>query len=153
MSATSSSAAARGRGSRVPFARYLTPVAGVLATLALSACGAGVSTSGYKGESKAVAQRIADFQKDAAAVKQQNVCGNDLASSVKAKLKAAGGDCQSVLKEQLKQIDNVELEVESVAVTGTTATARVKSTWSGKSRLSTLALVKENGSWRIAALQ
>ena len=57
------------------------------------------------------------------------------------------------LKNQLGAIDNYELTVESIAVHGTSATARVKSTWSGKRRTTTMGLVKEGGAWRIATLQ
>ncbi len=131
----------------------LALAATALCALGLAACGATVSTEGYKGEAKAVAQRVSDFQGDATASDEQKVCENDLAAVVKARLRAAGSDCEAALKHQLTQIDTLELTIKSIAVKGNTASARVKSTWSGKSRESTLALVKEGKSWRIAALR
>jgi hypothetical protein len=124
-----------------------------LSGLALAACGATVSTEKYKGEEKAVAQRISDFQSDATGSDEKKVCENDLAAAVKRKLQAAGSSCQKALKHQLSQIDTLELKIKSIAVKGDAASAHVTSTWSGKNRESTLALVKEGSAWRIAALQ
>jgi hypothetical protein len=125
-----------------------------LATLAATACGmTTVSTGSFKGEQKAVAQRISNFQSDATGLNEQKVCHNDLASVVLARLKAAGGKCESALKTQLGEVDVFELKVESIALTGATASARVKSTWSGKSRFSTMRLVREGGAWKISGLQ
>ncbi len=124
-----------------------------LTVLAVTGCGAStVSTGSFKGEEKAVAQRIADFQSDATGLDEQKVCHNDLARVVLARLAAAGGKCEAALKTQLGEVDVFELKVESIALKGATASARVKSTWSGKSRFSTMLLVKEGGAWRIAGL-
>ncbi len=124
-----------------------------LSALALAACGTAVSTSGYKGEEGSVAQRVSEFQSDATGSDEKKVCENDLATAVKARLGTAGNTCQGALKHQLSQIDTLEMKIKSITVKGNTALARVTSTWSGKSRESTLALVKEGGAWRIAALQ
>ena len=125
----------------------------VLASIGQTACGTGVSTSGFTGEKKAVAQRISDFKRDATAAEEQKVCQNDLAGAVRAQLKTAGSDCQTALKSQLGQIDTLELTIASIQVNGDTASAQVKSTWSGKTRASTLRLLKEGGAWRIAGLR
>jgi hypothetical protein len=119
----------------------------------VAACGTTVSTGSFKGESKAVAQRISDFQGDVTGGEEKKLCNRDLASSVRTRLQAAGGDCVQALKNQLGAIDDYELAVKSIAVHGAGATARVKSTWSGKQRASTMRFVKEGGAWRIAALQ
>jgi hypothetical protein len=117
--------------------------------LALGACGETVSPGKFSGESRNVAQTVSDFQKDATAGDQTKLCQNDLAAAVAARLKSGGG-CQSALKDQLRQIDALNLTLESVTVTEATAQARVKSIWSGKSRLSTLTLVKEGSRWKIS---
>ncbi len=130
----------------------LVLAATVLATVGMTACASTVSTSGFKGEEKAVAQRISNFQSDATALNEQKVCQNDLASVVLVRLRAAGGKCEAALKKQLGEVDVFELKVESVKVTGRTASARVKSTWSGKSAISTMQLIKQGGTWKIAAL-
>jgi hypothetical protein len=127
-------------------------VAASLAML-LAACGSTVSTGSYKGPSKAVAQRISDFQSDVVAGEEKKLCNRDLAGSVQTRLRAAGGNCVQALKKQLGAIDDYEISIASIAVHSTSATARVKSTWSGKQRTSTMQFVKEGNSWRIAALQ
>jgi hypothetical protein len=124
----------------------------VTCALALAACGETVSTGNFKGESRNVTQTVSDFQKDATASDQKKLCENDLARTLTTRLRAGGG-CQAVLKEQLGQIDALNLSVESIAVKGTSAQARVKSTWSGKNRISTLLLVREGTRWKISGAQ
>ena len=121
-------------------------------SLGLAACGSTVSTTNFKGESHNVAQAIANLQSDATTGSQSKICDNDLASSVLAKLKANGSTCQQALKDQLNQIDNFDVTVQSITVNGTTATAKVKSTYLGKSRAGTLQLIKEGKTWKVASL-
>ncbi|HEY7951520.1 MAG TPA: hypothetical protein VID70_00940 [Solirubrobacteraceae bacterium] len=135
------------------FFKPLALAALALSALVLAACGETVSTEKYKGEEKAVAQRISDFQSDATASDEKKVCENDLAAGVKAKLQTAGSSCQNALKHQLSQIDTLELKIKSIAVKGNTAVAHVTSTWSGKTKESIVALNREGTTWRIAALQ
>jgi Putative lumazine-binding len=122
-------------------------------TIGLGACGTAISTGSYKGESKAVVQRISDFQTDVTASEEKKLCQKDLAHVVQARLQRADSTCVQALKQQLGAIQNFELTVKSVAVHGASATARVSSTWSGKQRTSTMRLVKEGGAWKVAALQ
>jgi hypothetical protein len=118
----------------------------------LEACGETASTSNFKGESHSVAQTVSDFQTDATAGDQKKLCGNDLATTLTARLHGAGG-CQSVLKNQLHEIDALNMTIESIAVSGAGATARVKSTYSGKRRITTLTLFKEGSRWKISGVQ
>jgi hypothetical protein len=134
------------------FRSLLAASAMALVAVGLAACGSTVSTSSFTGEEKAVAQRISELQSDATASDEKKVCQNDLAASVEAKLKTAGSDCEAALKHQLTQIDILEMKVESVRVSGKTASAVVESTWSGKGHKSTVILVKESGSWKIMRL-
>jgi hypothetical protein len=114
------------------------------------ACGETTSTSKFTGESHNVAQALSDFQSHATARDQKKLCESDLAATVTTSLKSAGG-CQAVLKKQLVQLDALNLTIESVSVNGATATAKVKSTYSGKSRVTTVALVKEGSRWKISS--
>jgi Putative lumazine-binding len=118
----------------------------------LAACASTVSTGSYKGPSKAVAQRISDFQSDVVAGEEQKLCGRDLAKTVQTRLLAAGGSCVQALKKQLGAIDDYEISIASIVVHGRSATARVKSTWSGKQRTTAMQFVEEGASWKIAAL-
>ncbi len=123
-----------------------------LLALGLAACGSTVSTSTFKGESHAVAQRISDYQADVGAASEKKLCNENLSSAVRRRLNAASGGCEEALKHQLESIDDYEATIERVAVSGATATAVVKSTWSGKVRDTTLELVREGGSWRITGV-
>lgn len=121
----------------------------------LSACAQTVSTSGLKGEAKAVGETIKNLQSDATAGEQKKICQNDLASAVVRRLDVTPGGCQGAIKKQLAEIDSVELGVESVQLGGSaaapTATARVKSVYSGKKKGSTVSLVKEGDKWKISS--
>jgi hypothetical protein len=88
------------------------------------------------------------------AADQQKLCSNDLAASVVARLNATPGGCKQALKGQLTQIDNFDATVESVQITGSkkTATARVKSIYNGKSRVTSVSLVYEGGKWKLLSV-
>ncbi|HVR04478.1 MAG TPA: nuclear transport factor 2 family protein [Solirubrobacteraceae bacterium] len=132
--------------------RHIAAAAPALLAAVFAGCGGAVSTGNLKGESRAVAQRIADFQTDATGGEAKKLCENDFARVVDKHLLAAGASCTQALKNQLGAIDNYELTVEAVSVTGKTATARVKSTWSGKTKVTTMRLVKEGAAWKITGL-
>jgi hypothetical protein len=133
-----------------------SPLIVVLLALGLGACGSTVSTSGFKGEAHAVAQRISDLQSDVSSLSEQKICEQDFSRAARARLWLHGNilsshlsACEQALKRQLGSIDDYELTVEKIAVSGTTATARVRSTWSGKLSTNTLKLVKEGSNWRV----
>jgi hypothetical protein len=118
----------------------------------VSACASTTSNS-FKGESHAVAQTIANLQTDATAGEAQKICSEELASTVTARLNSAPGGCKQALKSQLSQVDTQELTVEKVDLHGSTsASAEVKSTYAGKTKITTLTLVKENAVWKISSL-
>jgi len=134
----------------------------------LAACGNTVSTAGFQGEAHEVAQAISRLQSDATTGEDQKICTDDLASTVVARLggstaqagaapsASAQAACRQAIKNQLTEVDRFDVTVQSVQVTTTggrrTASARVKSTYEGKSRAGTLSLVKEGGAWKIAAI-
>jgi hypothetical protein len=130
----------------------------VLAASGLTACGAttgGVSTGNLTGDNRAVAQAISNLQSDAQSRSNQKVCDNDLASTLVAELRASGRGCASVLSDQLNEVDNFDLSLDganAIAVSGSTATARVKSTSANKTRIDTLKLVKEGTRWKVSGL-
>jgi hypothetical protein len=125
----------------------------LLLALSLGACGSVVSTTNFKGEAHAVAQRISALQSDVTAASEQKICDADFSRAARARLSTAASTCKQALKRQIGSIDTYELTVEEIAVKGATATARVRSMWSGKLRTTTLTLVKEGGSWRIEGVE
>ena len=145
-----------------PLKRTGAPLCAAMLALALAGCGTtSVSPSAFKGEKREVAQAIANLQSDLTSSDQKKVCTNDLDAAVVASLSyAAAGNkgpaagCEQAIKKQLTVIDNLELAAYSVTLTGTgaqqTAQARVSSIYEGKTRLSTLTLVKEGGKWKVS---
>jgi Domain of unknown function (DUF4878) len=128
----------------------LTFLCATVFAVGVTACGNTVSTTAFKGESHQVAQAILQLQSDVTAADEQKVCANDLASSVLARLHSAKGGCKEVLKNQLAEIDNFEATVRSIQVSGSTATATVKSIYAGKNRIGKVTLVKESGKWKLS---
>src|SRR5947208_954132 len=124
--------------------------------LALGACAKSVSTGAFKGEQREVAQAVADLQSDVTASDQKKICSRDLSSSLVRRLNAAPGGCRRAVKDQLAEVDNLDLTVESVAVhaagAARGATAVVSSTFEGKKRRSTLSLTFESGSWKLSGI-
>jgi hypothetical protein len=124
--------------------------------LALAGCGAAVtSTSSFKGEQHEVAQTIANLQAYATSAEENKVCANVLAGSVVTRLGGVKG-CERAIKNQLNEVDNLEVSVESVQLSRhgglSTASAQVKSIHAGKSRASTVSLVREAGRWKISGV-
>ncbi|MCW3069709.1 MAG: hypothetical protein JWL67_2334 [Solirubrobacterales bacterium] len=141
----------------MPLLPHATRKAGLLGvallSIGLAACGNTVSTSGFKGEQHAIAKTISNLQADATAGEQKKICANDLAAAAVARLGGTRG-CEQAIKNQIAEIDSLEAKVQSITIGpgGTTATARVKSTYGGKSREKTVSLVKEAGKWKISGL-
>jgi hypothetical protein len=142
----------------VPIKQALTWLCATLPAVGFAACGAAtVSTSSFKGEANAIAQTISNLQADVTAGDEQKICKNDLSSSLVTRLGATGSSsaekgCEQAIKSQLTEVDNPALTLTSVQVKGTTASARVKSIYLGKTQFSTMTLVKEDGKWRVSGL-
>jgi hypothetical protein len=124
-----------------------------LLAVGVSACASTTSSGSFKGEPHAIAQTISNLQTESTAGEAKKICADLLSSAVTTRLSSAPGGCTQAIKSQLSQIDTLELMVESILPkTATSASAQVKSTYSGKSKISTVTLVKENGAWKISKL-
>ena len=139
-----------------PLTRTLLLLCCAPPALGLGACAKSVSTSSFKGEQHDVAQTVANLQSDVTASDQKKICSRDLSSSLVKRLNAAPGGCRRAVKDQLAEVDNLDLTVESVAVhaagAARSATAVVSSTFEGKKRRSTLSLTFESGSWKLSGI-
>jgi hypothetical protein len=124
-----------------------------LLALGLTACGSTVSTSAFKGEQHEVAQTISVLQNAATTGEQKRICDELLAGAVVTRLGGAKS-CEKAIKNQLAEIDNLQVSVQSVQVASgsTSATARVASVYEGKTRAGKLSLVKEGKHWKISGL-
>jgi hypothetical protein len=130
---------------------------GPLLAVLLAACGSSVATTSFKGEEHEVAQAISNLETNASAGNQEKLCKEDLAATVVSALNRSPGGCDQAIKNQLAEIDNFEVTIQGVHVTSEgahpTATATVKSIDAGKSRATTVTLVKEGGRWKVSGLQ
>jgi hypothetical protein len=133
--------------------RSLALLCAALCALVFTACASTVSTTGFSGAKRSVAQTVANLQSDATAGEQKKICANDLAAATVAKL-GGGKGCESAVKSQLAEVDSLEMTVQSIQLAKgeAAATAQIKSIHQGKSRLSSLSLVKEGGKWKISGV-
>jgi hypothetical protein len=128
-----------------------------VSVLPLSACGQTDkdSASDFKGEQKAVAQTVEDFQKASRKRDQDKICQDILAPDLVSKIKTASkGTCQDALKDALRDVDSFELDVKKVAIdaAGTSAQATVRSDAGKVDKTDTFRLVKLGSTWKISAL-
>jgi hypothetical protein len=124
-----------------------------LLVVGVSACASTTSSGSFKGEPHAIAQTITSLQSESTAGEAKKICATLLSSTVTARLSSASGGCTQAIKSQLSQVDTLELTVESVLPkSATSASAQVKNTYAGKSKISTVSFVKEDGKWKISKL-
>jgi hypothetical protein len=135
-----------------PSKRALALPSVALVALALGACGSTVSTSGFQGEQHEALQAISNLQSDATSAEEKKICADDLAGPVVTRLGGASA-CEATIKNQLAEVDSLEVNIQSVKITGASASASVKSIYSGKTRLHSISLVKEGGKWKVSGLQ
>jgi hypothetical protein len=143
-------------GMTVPVKRAVALLCVPMLAVGLAGCASTVSTAGFKGEDHEVVQTISNLQADVTAADEKKICANDLASAVVARLSLARGGCRQAIKSQLAEVDNFQVTVQSVLVSAAgarrTASAHVKSVYSGKTRPGTVSLVKEGGKWKISGV-
>jgi hypothetical protein len=129
-----------------------------VAAVALAGCStqgsSNDSTDKFQGEQRLVANTVEDLQ--SAATKgdgdQDKICRDLLAQELAREIASHGRTCQAAVEEALKDSDTFELEVQSVRVTGSTATARVKAEHGERDEIVTLGLTKQGTGWRVSDL-
>jgi outer membrane PBP1 activator LpoA protein len=133
--------------------RYAPPVILALLAAALLAGCSGQTKSNsaddFQGDKKAVAQVVDDLSNAGSDKDAKEICTTIFAPEVAEKLNQGNRDCQDVVKEQLKDANAFGLDVKSVDVSGTTATASVESKYDGEDKLQTLRFRKDGQAWRL----
>ena len=124
----------------------------VLAALVLSACGSSSKTTtvkfaGAQGDVADVVDKLATAGRRGDA---KTICNDILAKQLLTQLKTAGGNCEDEMKNAIRDANDYDLQVRSVKVSGTTATAQVRQGKNG--RVATFTFVKEGNAWRASAL-
>jgi hypothetical protein len=133
--------------------RTLLPL-GAIVAVAVGGCASQTTTDDssdkFRGDQRLVANTIEDFESAASKGDQDQICREMLAKPLIATYAKRGGTCESAVDGALKDTDSFGLTVESVRITGTDATARVKADRGKNDVLRTINLVKEGPGWRIS---
>ena len=102
------------------------------------------------GAERDVAQKVEDLQKAGEDRKPEDICSEILASALVQQLEAAGVDCADEMEKAIDDADEFDLDVQTVDVSGNTATATVKRGDDGPTE--TMEFARENDQWRATSL-
>ena len=128
--------------------RRVIALAAVLAAAVAAGCGtAADSTKDFSGTEEDVAQVVEDLEKAATDDAPRRVCTTLLSQAAVRRL---GADCSRKVEQAFDRADTFALNVEDVAVAGTTARARV-ATGRDEDQTEILGLVREQSGWRLNA--
>ena len=122
----------------------------LLTSAALAGCGQTSSATEFDGEERAVAEAVEALQEAATRGDEGRICQAVLAQELLDRLESDGQDCRKEMEGALDDTDAAALEVLDVAVSGTTATAKVESREGQRDVTRTLRLVRERDDWRIS---
>ena len=125
----------------------------ILPLLLLAGCGASTQPSSverFRGEERAVAQKVEDLQEAGERRRPEDICSQILARSLVAQLEAAGADCAQEMTKAIEDADDFELDVREVEIDGSTATVTVRRGDDGPTE--TMEFQQEGGQWRATSL-
>ena len=125
----------------------------ILPLLALAGCGASTQPSSverFRGDERAVAQKIEDLQKAGERREPETICSDILSRTLVQQLKAAGGDCTEEMRKAIEDADDYDLDVREVTIDGSTATATVRR--GDDDPTETMEFTQEGGQWRATSL-
>ena len=126
----------------------LLPMAVVLA-----GCGEATSTSveDFRGDERAVAQVVEDLQAAGEQQDAEEICRDLLVQDVVRRLERGGSSCAAEIDRAIEDVDDYELVVEDVTITGSTARATVVPR-EGTDGRAVLRFERVGGAWRAAGL-
>jgi dihydroxyacetone kinase len=125
----------------------------VVPLLLLAGCGASTESSSaekFKGEERAVAQKVEELQRAGERREPETICTDILAKSLVQQLEAAGADCTEEMRKAIEDADDYALDVTDVTISGSTATAKVRRGDDGPTE--TMEFTQEGGQWRATSL-
>ncbi|MGH2943624.1 MAG: nuclear transport factor 2 family protein [Solirubrobacteraceae bacterium] len=126
-----------------------------LLAFVLSACGAAPRDSAqeFSGAERDVATAVEDIEEAARKNDSGALCKRLLSASLLAELKKKGTDCATAVKGAFEDADSLDLTVDDVAISGSTATAKVTSQVGSNKKTDTLELEKVGAAWKILLLR
>jgi len=121
----------------------------------LAACGAEPRDSAkeFTGDERAVAAAVEDLESAARDDDSAAVCTKLFAPRLLTTLEQAKTNCATAVEDAFQDADAVELTVDDVTISGTTARATVTSGTGSNKRTDTLELQKVGAAWRISSLR
>jgi hypothetical protein len=125
----------------------------VVPLLLLAGCGASTESSSvdrFRGEERAVAQKVEDLQRAGERREPETICSDILARSLVQQLEAAGADCTDEMRKAIEDADDYALDVRDVRISGTNATVEVRRGDDGPTE--TMEFTQEGGQWRATSL-
>ena len=138
----------------------LAPVAFAAAAIGAGPCGSTSSSSDtgdFSGAKKDVAQAVFDLRDAVAKRDEAKICDSLMTKALAAQVKgdSRGGSCTENLKDSIQDVDATDLKVQTVTISGSSATATIKTDLpSGQTDpVDTLKFTKDaNGDWRLSGL-
>jgi hypothetical protein len=125
----------------------------ILPVLFLAGCGEAAQPSSvekFKGDERAVAQKVEDLQQAGDRRDPEKICTEILAKTLVTQLEAAGVTCEDEMSKAIEDADDYQLDVRDVTISGTTATAEVQRGEDGPTE--TMEFTREGDEWRATAL-
>ena len=133
--------------------RPLAALLALLAALTFASCASSSdSSSDFEGDQREAASAVEDLQSAAHDDDASEICRTLLAKSLLDEIKSRGLECTTAVEKALDAADTTELDVKSVQVSGTTATALVESGSGDSATTRTVRLTREGRNWKIASL-
>jgi len=110
------------------------------------------SSAGFTGTKALVASTLNLLASDASSTSNgADICSHVLSTQLQSRLNKIG-TCATIIDNQLKTIDDTTLAIESISLSGSNATAKVRTVNAGNKVISTVTLHNETAGWRITGL-
>jgi hypothetical protein len=127
------------------------PLLSILAALALAGCGsAGSSAEDFRGAEADVAEVVEELQAAGRGADPERICAELLAPALVDRIEAGGLQCAEEMTEAVEDVNDYDLEVRDVTVTGTQARARVQQGDDGPT--ATFEFTRQRDGWRATSL-
>jgi hypothetical protein len=122
------------------------------AALALGGCAATPPNSAkdFKGAEADVAAVVDDLQAAGRKGNPEKVCNDIFTAELAASFKAGASTCVDEVEKVLRDVNDYDLQVQDVTVTGTTATAKVRQ--GNEGRTATFSFERVGNGWRASKL-
>jgi hypothetical protein len=108
------------------------------------------SAGDFKGTERDVAQVVDDMQKAGRTGKPDKLCNDIFTASLAEKFKAGSETCVDEVEKAMRDVNDYDIKVEDITITGNTATAKV--TQGKEKRGGTIGFERTGNSWRVSSI-